>query len=124
MSDKARAVDLKEKAKNFFKDKLNIELSEEKTKITNIGREKATFLGINISSSRPKEKKIIRLKGKNKTVRQRASHSYIKFDVPLKKLKDKMITNEFLEIRDGKFYTKAITKWIFLNHDEILFRYN
>jgi nicotine oxidoreductase len=116
------SLQIKENIKRYLEDKCDIKLSSEKTKITKISNKKVEFLGYNISSKKYKEPKYIKVKKKNgRSTKKRASQAYIKIEAPYKKIKEKLIENGFI---DSKFAPKAITKWIFLDHTEILYRYN
>lgn len=116
------SIQIKENIECYLKEKCDIKLSSEKIKITKILNKKVEFLGYNISSKKYKEQKYIKVKKKNGlSVRKRASQAYIKIEAPYKKIKEKLIKEGFI---DSKFAPKAITKWIFLDHTEILYRYN
>lgn len=108
---KEDATKIRKKIKIFLKEKLSLELSLEKTKITHAGKEKAQFLGYEIYSPYLKQKK-------------RSSHASIYIDAPYKKLKEQLIKENILVVKNGKWLVSAVTHWFNYNHIEILFRYN
>lgn len=116
---KSDVVKIRQKIQIFLKDKLDLELSLEKTKILHAGKQKTHFLGYDIYSPTPKE--FFFEKGK---IKKRASHVTIYIDAPYNKIKERLITDNFLEIKKGKWFIKPITHWINYNHAEILYRYN
>lgn len=103
----------------FLKEKLDLELSPEKTRITHAGKEKVQFLGYDIYSSTPKESFFA--KGH---VKKRASHVSIYIDAPYRKLKEQLIEENILVEKNGKWLINAVTHWLNYNHAEILYRYN
>ena len=116
------SLQMKDGIKCFLKKECDINLSEGKTKLTKISKNKVKFLGYNISSKKYKEPKYIKVKKKNgQSIKKRASQAYIKIEVPYDDLKGKLVKEGFI---NSKFAPKAITKWIFLDHTEILYRYN
>ena len=116
------AVKVKNKIENFLKEKLELEMSLEKTKITHAGKKKAFFLGYDIYSPTPKE--LFFEKGKTSKVKKRASHVSIYIDAPYHRIKERMIEEKILEVKNGKWLINAVTHWINYNHAEILYRYN
>lgn len=116
---KEDATKIRKKIEIFLKEKLSLELSLEKTKITHAGKEKAQFLGYEIYSPTPKGSFFE--KGK---VKKRSSHVSIYIDAPYKKLKEQLIKENILVMKNGKWLVSAVTHWINYNHAEILFRYN
>ena len=116
---KKDATKIREKIAIFLKEKLDLELSIEKTKITHASKEKVQFLGYEIYSTTPKESFFV--KG---NVKKRASHASISIDAPYNKLKKQLIDEKILVEKDGKWLINAVTHWINYNHAEILYRYN
>jgi group II intron reverse transcriptase/maturase len=116
------AVKVKNKIENFLREKLELEMSLEKTKITHAGKEKAVFLGYDIYSPTPKESFFE--KGKISKVKKRASHVSIYIDAPYHRIKERLIEEKILEVKNGKWLINAVTHWINYNHAEILYRYN
>jgi group II intron reverse transcriptase/maturase len=113
------AIEIRNKTETFLKEKLDLELSLKKTKITHAGKEKAHFLGYEIYSPTPKESFFE--KGK---IKKRASHVSIYIDAPYNKLKKQLVDENILVEKNGKWLINAVTHWINYNHAEILYRYN
>jgi len=116
---KSDATKIRQKIEIFLKNTLDLELSLEKTKITHAGKEKAHFLGYDIYSPTPKESFF-----EKGSVKKRASHVSIYIDAPYNKIKERLITEKFLEIKKTKWLINPITHWVNYNHAEILYRYN
>lgn len=73
---KQTALNIKERIKNFLKDQLKLELSDEKTLITNAVNSKAEFLGVDIG-------RLSSVKGEIKSFRNVRGHSQIVPTTPL-----------------------------------------
>lgn len=116
---KSDAVEIRQRIETYLKDKLDLELSLEKSKITHAGKDKTHFLGYDIYSPTPKE--AFFAKGK---VKKRASHVKIYIDAPYHKIKERLIEEKFIKIKKNKWFINSITHWINYNHAEILYRYN
>lgn len=86
---RSEAVEIKEKIKNFLKDSLKLELSEEKTLITHSTEGKARFLGYDICTSHSDTKM---------TRRQRVVNGRIALRVPT----DYVTSRSTAYMRDGK----------------------
>lgn len=118
---------IKVKAAEFLVKRLKVELSEEKTKITNLFSDKATFLGFYIRINKPKEnnKVVTIFKGTKKKVK--IGHNVIEILAPFSKIIHKLMELGFVEERKDskiKYIPKAMKSWIFLDHHGILSRYN
>lgn len=131
IGNKELAMIIKNECKTFLKEKLLIELSEEKTRITNITTKEAHFLGVDIRRDVSKESKIVLRRIKGRIVKSRINQTRIQFGIPvektLKRLKDKGFTKTYTKKKKNgklKLVPEAITKWIFLDHRSILIRYN
>jgi hypothetical protein len=110
MGNREMALKVKNIAKNFLEKSLNLTLSEEKTKITNLNKDKAKFLGVYFHTPRSKEPKIIlrKIKDERSNIYSRINFGKIKFLLPYKEIKQKLIKEEFL-IPDGRT-TNAIKR--------------
>jgi group II intron reverse transcriptase/maturase len=114
---------LKAQLANFLKEKLNLTLSGEKTKITHTGQN-ARFLGYDISVSRSQEVK------RTKTgARQRVYSGSVHLRVPHEKWAGKLRGYKAIRIKkdaDGKEHWKAIHRGKLINKPdiEILRKYN
>ena len=82
---------IREKIVIFLKEKLDLKLSIEKTKIIHAGKEKVQFLGYEIYLPTPKESFFA--KG---NVKKRAPHVSIYMDAPYNKLKERLIDEKIL----------------------------
>ena len=116
---KKDGIKILEKIVIFFKEKLDLELSIEKTKITHAGKEKVQFLDYEIYSPTPKESFF-----EKGNVKKRASHVSIYIDAPYNKLKKQLIDENILVEKNGKWLINAVTHWINYDHAEIVYRYN
>jgi len=116
---KKDATKIREKVVIFLKEKLDLELLIEKTKIIHASKEKVQFLGYEIYSPTPKEWFLAK-----SNVKKRASHVSIYIDAPYNKLKDQLIDEMILVEKNEKWLINAVTHWINYNHAEILYRYN
>jgi len=116
------AVKVKNKIEIFLREKLVLEMSLEKTKITHAGNEKAFFLGYDIYSPTPKESRFE--KGEINNVKKRASHVSIYIDAPYYRIKKRLVEEKILEEKNGKWLINAVPHWVNYNHAEILYRYN
>jgi group II intron reverse transcriptase/maturase len=116
---KKDAIKICEKIEIFLREKLDLELSVKKTKITHAGKEKVQFLGYEIYSPTPKESFF-----EKGNVKKRASHVSIYIDAPYNKLKEQLTKENILVEKNGKWLINAVAHWINYNHAEILYRYN
>ena len=116
---KKDAIKIREEIVIFLKEKLDLKLSIEKTKITHASKEKVQFLGYDIYSPTPKESFFA-----ESSVKKRASHVSIYIDAPYNKLKKQLIDKNILVEKNGKWLINAVTHWLNYNHAEILYRYN
>ena len=123
LGNKATAEKLKREIGEYLRTELLLELSQEKTKITNLGDDRAKFLGVEFHIPKPKESKVItRRTAGGRRVAARVNHTRMYFNAPMKEI--------FLDLRKAGFTKNdqgapgAISKWIFLEHRSILLRYN
>ena len=116
---------IKEKASRFLREELKVELSEEKTKITNLL--KAAFLGFYIRIRKPKENKRVVTIFKGTKRKVKVGHNVMEILAPYSKIISKLIKEGFIEERKDskiKYVPQAKTAWIHLDHHGILSRYN
>ena len=120
--NKEFAEKIKQYAVKFLEDNLKLEISPEKTKITNISKEAATYLGFEIRKHDRKYTESLRSKVIIKINRfeRRATNTRIILYAPIQKLLKKLETEKFLV--KGKPH--SINKFIFLHPYEIIKRYN
>ena len=112
--------------RDFLKNELKIELSPDKTKITNLLRDKGLFLGFYFMVYKPKESKFTIIQKKGVTRRTKISHNRMWLLVPMDRILNKLNNEGFLkEYKLGsKIVPQAKSNWIFLDHHGILSRYN
>jgi hypothetical protein len=106
---------LKEKCKIFLRDSLKLELSEEKSKITNITERKVRFLGVDICRKNKGESKIVQRIVKGRLVKSRINNTRIYFYIPvediMRKLKKAGFTKTYTSVKGKvKLVPNAITK--------------
>lgn len=129
IGNKEIANSIREECKIFLKERLSIELSEEKTHITNITTKEAHFLGIDIRRNKSKESKIVLRRVKGRLVKSRINQTKIQFGIPVEKIIRRLQDKGFIKTytrKDGrvKLVPNAMTKWIFLDHRSMIIRYN
>ncbi|WP_160724644.1 reverse transcriptase/maturase family protein [Bacillus sp. USDA818B3_A] len=116
---KEDAEKIKEDLTVFLKTKLNLQLSQEKTIITNSAK-KARFLGYDITTERSENFVVDRGDG-----RKSRQNMHIKLYVPYEKWEGKLRELDVLEvIKDGKWKGKARTQLMQNDDLEILMQYN
>lgn len=123
LGDKATANKLKREISEFVRTELLLELSQEKTKVTNLSDDRAKFLGVEFHIPKPKESKVVtRLTSNGRRVAARVNHTRVYFKAPMRDI--------FLDLRKEGFTKNdrgtpgSVNKWIFLEHRAILLRYN
>lgn len=118
--EKAMAEAIKQQIKNYLKQELDLELSENKTRVTHLPTEKAKFLGtyVRCFSRRRSESRFVRTGSKL----QRTSNNRIILEAPVNLLIERLTSQGFY--LPEKRRPKAITKWIYMKPEEILIRYN
>lgn len=109
----------------FLKDALKIELSLDKTRITHMPSERAKFLDVYFNVPKSKEAKIVHRRTGRGSIKSRVNqvrpYFYAPFDEIIAKLKDKGFIKE---VKKCSVVTGAIPKWMFLDHRNIVHRYN
>ena len=123
LGSKKDAEKVKEDIKRFLKETLKLEMSDEKTKVTN-GQDKVRFLGYDITISRDQSLKTI-----SNGSRVRCQTGVVKLLVPREKWVNKLVEYDAMKIRineNGKERFAAAHRGKLVNLDdiEILARYN
>ena len=113
---------IKDKANNFLRDILKIELSKEKTKITHVTQEKVNYLGFQMSRRTRKYTESQVSFVEKLGIMRRPSNASVIIEAPIEKLILKLIDQGFAWEKDRM--PKAMTKWIYLNPEDIIRRYN
>ena len=120
------ANEIKSLLATFLTQELKLELSNEKTKITNLWNDKASFLGFYFMVYKPKESKFTVYQKDGHIRRAKIGHNRIWLLVPVDKILSKLSINGFLKNYKpkSKIIPNAKTNWIFLDQHSILSRYN
>lgn len=119
------AETIKKEVQTFLIDNLKLTLSEEKTKITSMTKDKASYLGFLITRRSRKYTESLMSYVKTTGRTRRASQTSIIVEAPIDKILNKLLDQKFaIKTKDLKLTPKAITKWIFLTPQEIILRYN
>ena len=123
-------VEIRDCIQTYLSQELELELSQDKTKITNLLKDKGQFLGYYFQIHRPKESRytVIRKGGHilAKGVKCKISHNRMWLLLPVDKILLKLASEGFLKnyTAGSKIITSAKTSWIFLSHPDIISRYN
>jgi hypothetical protein len=126
---KADASRLRDELGKFLRDELRLELSLEKTRITNITSSQVKFLGVKFWIPRAVQAKIVQKFNPKagRIIKSRINQTRIYFAAPiaeiLTKLEDKGFIKRYSQDQN-RLVPNAITKWIFLDHKAIIQRYN
>ena len=122
------AMKIRDEVSKFLHEKLKLELSVEKTKITDLHHDKAQFLGFFIRINKPKEnkRKVALIKGTMRKVK--VGHNVMTILAPTSKILEKLVKEGFMRVEKkgnkSKYVPTAKNAWIFLEHHGILNRYN
>lgn len=118
------AKEIKDELIKYLQTHLQLKVSIEKTKIIDITKNSAKFLGFNIQSWNFKKDIIHNTLIKNH--KQRISRASIRIMIPYENIMNKMKEKGFISTKSNtqSFYIQGINKWIHLGHSEILYRYN
>lgn len=123
VGERSVAENLKFEVGEFLKDALKLEMSEEKTKITNLSTDRARFVGVDIHIPNPREAKLVTRNMKDgRKIVTRVNHTRMYFEAPIKSIFKDLHEAGFT--KDEKGTPSAITKWIYLDHRGIILRYN
>lgn len=123
------ASKIKDNIMEFLTDKLKLTLSQEKTKITHMGSDRAKFLGFKFWVRRTATAKITKrynYKAK-KRIDSRINQVRVWFSAPMTEIMEKLEKQGFVKRFSNNPNTpvpNAITKFIFLDHKSIIERYN
>jgi group II intron reverse transcriptase/maturase len=111
------ALNIKQQVSVYCHDSLELQLNQDKTKVTNLGRNKVLFLGANIFRARHQKYHQFVHKGLRAL---RRSTKRIQFYAPLDRVRAKLRNAGFL--RADKPHPKFI--WMSLDHAKIIVMYN
>jgi hypothetical protein len=106
---------IKEQCKEFLAQKLKIELSEEKTKITNVAEKSIRFLGFDIKKVVAQEVRLVSRLVKGRIVKSRINSVRLSFYIPVKMIIEKLKNAGFIKTHTTKtgmtnYVPNAITK--------------
>ena len=107
-------LELLKKVREFCRTTLKLDVSEKKTKITNLNKEKAVFLGTNVFRS-----KHVKHSRKSSSAKQRLNLQ-LQLHVSLDRIRDKLQTVSIL--KEGEPNHKFL--WMPLRHEQIIHLYN
>jgi group II intron reverse transcriptase/maturase len=113
------AEEIKEKIGQFVKSKLNLTLSQEKTRITNAKSEETEFLGYRIRLGRSaKEQKVTRsTNGSGRVFRRRSTGMQVVLKAPIEKVLKRLTHKGFCDGRGNPTVKKG---WTILDEDQII----
>lgn len=115
------ALAIKEKIKVFLKERLNLELNEEKTYVTSASKDKALFLGTLLSCPVYKEEKLVKREKNGIILKQRKSSANIRMTLPLAKVLTRLKEANFCNSAKS---SRPKFQWLHYSHKEILLSYN
>jgi hypothetical protein len=117
---------IRSEIQTFMKDSLKLELNLDKTKITDLLHDKAYFLGFYLMVNKPKESGFTKSTRLGFTRKTKISHNRLWLLIPVTPLLNKLAEKGFLRdyVPGKRLVPNAITKWIFLDHHNIINRYN
>ena len=113
------AETIKLQVENFLRNKLHLELNQDKTTITHLPTGKAFFLGCIIR--RHPQRYMLGLVRKVGNRKVRHTNYRIILECPINRIVSKLIDQGYAHA-DGK--PKAVTKWIYMKPEEIIQRFN
>jgi len=113
------AEEIKEKIGQFLQSRLNLTLSQEKTRITNASSEEAEFLGYRIRLGRSdKEQKVTRsTNGSGRIFPRRSTGMQVVLKAPIEKVVRRLTQKGFC---DGQGDPTAKKGWTILDEDQII----
>jgi hypothetical protein len=88
---------MKEECKKFLIEELNIELSEEKTQITNVTKDNVRFLGVDIKRNVSEEAKVIQRVVKGRLIKSRINSTRLYFYMPVLHIMKKLSEAGFIK---------------------------
>ena len=119
---KSLALELRERAKAFLFEKLSLTLSMEKTKITNLRKDKVSFLGFDLWVPSPKQAKVTEFVQGDFSMKRRASHgANIKISIPLRTVVNRLREKGFCDEAYFPIHHKYL---LAQNKDQIVAQYN
>lgn len=100
---------LKAEIGNYLQDTLKLEMSEEKTKITNLSVDRAHFLGVEIHVPNPRESKLVtRNMMDGRKIVARVNHTRMYFQAPIREIYKDLLKAGFVKDEEGT--PSALTK--------------
>jgi group II intron reverse transcriptase/maturase len=105
---------------NFIKKELALELSEDKTLVTDINRKPALFLGYNIRIDTSKKIKKVYMQGRTPFMK-RTTGSFVRLEAPLNRIINRLALNSFC---DSKGFPTPKRQWVPFDDYDIIKAYN
>lgn len=119
---KSLAYLLRERARNFLRESLKLELSMEKTKVSNLRDELVHFLGFALKVPSPKEAKVSDFKSGQFGLKRRVSHgASVKVNIPLDEVKNRLTSRGFCDASGFPTHHKGL---LALDKDQIVTQYS
>jgi group II intron reverse transcriptase/maturase len=114
---------IKEEIGRFLKDRLKLELSQEKTRITHAKTEEANFLGVRLSIGKAgrAQAKVISQRSPTRRFKRRATGWLPALKAPTARLVERLRHKGFCDA-DG--FPTAQTRWLLLDADQLIRLYN
>ena len=128
LGPKIMAQTLLSNIQTFLNSELRIQLNLEKTHITHIRSKRVKFLGVYFDIHSRKESKLVKRKSKvYGTIKARINQVRIYFYLPGREIIEELQRRGFVKQignKETKTVTSAMKKWIFLDHRNIIHRFN
>lgn len=128
LGPKSMAQTILSNIQTFLNNELRIQLNLEKTNITHIRTKRVKFLGVYFDIPSGKEKKLVKRKSKiYGTIKARINQVRVYFYLPTKEIIEELKEKGFVKLianKETKTVTSAVKKWIFLDHRNIIHRFN
>lgn len=128
LGSKSMAQSILSNIQTFLNNELKIQLNLEKTHITHIRTKRVKFLGVYFDIPLAKESKVVKRKSKlYGTIKARINQVRIYFYLPAREIIEELQEKGFVKLignKERKTVTSAVKKWIFLDHRNIIHRFN
>ena len=125
---KSMAQTILSNIQKFLNNELKIQLNLEKTHITHIRTKRVKFLGVYFDIPSRKESKLVKRKSRiYGTIKARINQVRIYFYLPAREIIEELQKKGFVKLignKETKTVTSAMKKWIFLDHRNIIHRFN
>lgn len=129
VGDRSFAIEMKALITEYLRRELKLTLSQENTKVTHLGKDRAEFLGVRFWVRKTSEAKVVK-KYNAKTGKAHLSKNNqvrVWFAAPMNEILSNLEKQGFIKRYShdpNRLIPNAISKFIFLDHKSILARYN